>query len=100
MLKKARTESSAPASERANRLRSLLPSGQENLRSVEELDVGQLRGDADALKAALGAVAAFKREQILVDEVRGELMQIRREGNGGGGADIVGCGARDLCDRY
>ena len=75
-------------------LQSLLSSGQKDLRSVEELDVGEFGGDADALKAALGTAAAFKREQILVAEMRSDLIQIRLEGNRGGDTQIVGFGAR------
>src|SRR5260370_36871377 len=69
---------------RASRFQSLLSCGQKDLRSMEELDVGQFGGDADTLKAALGPAAAVERQQILIREMRGELIQIRLAGDRGG----------------
>src|SRR5712692_2892899 len=86
-------QTGAQHAEASEPLSVLLSCGQKDLRSMEELDVGQFGGDADTLKAALGPAAAVERQQILIREMRGELIQIRLEGDRGGDTQIVGFGA-------
>jgi len=63
---------------------------------VEELDAGNFRVHLYALKAAFRASAAFEGQKILVAEVRGQLVQVRLEGDRFIGAKVLGFGAAFL----
>src|SRR5713226_8223789 len=78
---------------RTNRVRLLLNSGQEDLRSCKEFDVWQLSFNPDAFETPLCSAIAFERQEILVGEVHSELIKIGLEGNRSAGAEIIGFSA-------
>src|SRR5260370_4167599 len=74
---------------RTNRVRLLLHSGQEDLRSCKEFDVCQLGCNLDTFEAPLCSSIAFERQAILVGDVHSELIKIGLEGNRSAGAAIT-----------
>src|SRR5260370_37577915 len=78
-----------------NRFQRSLHRRQKNLRSGQKFNGGQLRcNHPDALETSLCSSVGFERQEVLVAEMHGEFIKIWLEGDGCGGAEIVGFAAR------
>jgi len=68
---------------------------QKGLRSHQKFNVGQLRWNhADVLETPFCSSTGFKRQEVLVAEVRGEFIKIGLEVDGLAGAEIIRFGTR------